>query len=66
MKPMYRAILAGLVGFISALAAVVTTLPPDLTLSQVPLSAWLLASVSGLTSVYAPNGVSLSKPPDTL
>lgn len=63
MRPMFRAFISCVVGFLSALLAAVSTMPGEPTLAQVPLAVWLLATVAGLTSLYSPNGVTLTSAP---
>ena len=63
MKPILRAVVSGVVGFLSALLAAVSAMPGDPTLAQVPLAVWLFAAVAGLTSLYSPNGVTLTSAP---
>lgn len=63
MKPILRAVVSGVIGFLSAMLAAVSAMPGDPTLAQVPLSVWLLAALAGLTSLYSPNGVTLTKAP---
>lgn len=64
MKPVYRRIIASLVAFLSALAASAATLPVDVSLTDIPLIAWLMASVSGLTGFYSPSSVERLKDSD--
>jgi len=54
MKPIYRRILAGIIAVITSLVAVASTLPPEATLTAIPLQSWLIAILSGLTGVYTP------------
>lgn len=64
MKPIHKRIIASLLAVLASLTAVASTLPPDVTLDQIPLISWLIALSSGLTGFYAPNTV-VKDEPDT-
>jgi len=57
MNSILKRIIAGGIAIATSLAAVVSTLPNDVTISQIPLISWLIAVLSGLTGFYSPNSV---------
>jgi hypothetical protein len=54
MKPIHRRIISALIAMVTSLSAVASTLPPDAHLSSIPMLAWLLAVLAGLTGFYSP------------
>lgn len=64
MSPMMRRVLSGVIAMLVSLGAVTAALPPEVTLSNVPLHAWILALLAGATGVYSPKPE--STPPNTI
>lgn len=59
MRPILRALLAGVAGGAFAFASAATTMPPDMGLADVPLLTWALVIGAFATGCYAPNNVSI-------
>lgn len=54
MKSIHKRIISALIAMVTSLSAVASTLPADAHLSSIPMLAWMLAVLAGLTGFYSP------------
>ena len=61
MSPVAKRVISCLIGVLTALAAVTAALPENATLASVPIHAWIMALLSGVTGAYSPSIQSTDK-----